>query len=316
MSAVIDAPPAPPPAAVAAPAAPLESADSAPPPLSSSPPATPETPAAPAEISAPTPWSAEILTPDGKFIEGWQDKLPDDFADDRALLGRFGDLKTLVKAFKDNMSTARAKTEGLVKVPGQDATPEDRAAYLKAIGVPDDPKGYDIKAPEKLPEGVAWDQGLSEKFAGVAHEIGLTPAQVAKLQEWQVGSVGEQVQSTRAAAAQALEQERAELNRAFGASLPKAIDHAQRLAKQEGLRPEIFDPQSPDFWGVDALAFASRVAGKLGEDKLIPGAAVKNLGGAALGRDIATNAQNPYYERFQKGDPEVQAMVRDLYAQG
>jgi len=305
MSAVLDAPPTPPPAA----AAPIPEAP---------PPAAPEEPTAPppAEIPLPTPWSAEILTPDGKFIEGWQDKLPDDFADDRALLGRFGDLKTLVKAFKDNMAGARAKTEGLVKVPGQDATPEDRAAYLKAIGVPDDPKGYDIKQPEKLPDGVSWDQGLSEKFAGVAHEIGLTPAQVAKLQEWQVGSIAEQVQTTREASAQALEQERAELNRTFGASLPKAIDHAQRLAKQEGLRPEIFDPNHADFWGVDALAFASRVAGKLGEDRLIPGAAVKNLGGAALGRDIATNAQNPYYERFQKGDPEIQAMVRDLYAQG
>lgn len=283
-------------------------------------PATPApAPAAPpagGETPMPRGWHESILTPEGKFAEAWQDKLPDDFAEDRALLGRFGDLKTLVKAFKDNMQTARAKTEGLVKVPGQDASDEERAAYYKAIGVPDDPKGYGIKAPEQLPDGVSWDDGLSEKFASAAHQAGLTPAQAAKLTEWQVGIVGEQVAASRAAAAQALEQEKQHLTQTFGQNLPKAVDLAQRVAKQEGLSPDIFDPQSPNFWGVDALAFASRVAAKLGEDKLIPGAAVKNLSGSALGRDIATNPENPLYAKYQAGDAAVAAQVRALYAQG
>ncbi len=282
----------------------------------------PETTAAPTTPATPTPeqvlkgWHEQVIGPDGKFVDAWQDKLPDDFAEDRALLGRFGDLKTLVKTLKDNMATARAKTDGLVKVPGQDATPEERAAYFKAIGVPDDPKGYGIKPPEKLPEGVTWDNGMSEKFASKAHEIGLTPAQVAALQEWQLSYVGEQSAAPRQALASQMEAEKQELNRAFGASLPKAVDHAQRLAKQEGLKPDIFDPNSPDFWGVEALAFASRVASKLGEDKLIPGAAVRNLSGSALGRDIVTNPQNPHYARYQAGDPEITAMVRELYKQG
>ncbi len=282
----------------------------------------PETPVAPppaapaAEMPLPKGWHESILSPDGAFAEGWQDKLPDDFADDRAMLGRFGDLKTLVKAFKDNMTAARAKTEGMLKVPAPDAPAEERAAFYKALGVPDDPKGYGIKPPEKLPDGVAWDASLSEKFAGVAHEIGLTPAQVAKLQEWQLSTVGEQVATSRQAAAQELEAEKAELQRTFGQALPQAVDVAQRLAKQEGLAPEIFDPQSPNFWGVEALAFASRVARKLGEDKLIPGAAVRNLSGSALGKDIATNPENPLYKRYHAGDPEVAAQVRQLYAQG
>lgn len=284
-------------------------------PAQTPPPAPPSTPPA-ADTPLPRGWHESILTPDGKFAEAWQDKLPDDFADDRAMLGRYTDLKSFVKAFKDNMTAARAKSEGLVKVPGQDATDEDRAAYYKAIGVPDDPKGYGIKAPEKLPDGVKWDDSLSEKFAGIAHQAGLTPSQVAKLTEWQVAQVAEQVGATRESAAQAMEAEKKELNRTFGADLPKAVDLAQRIAKQEGLSPDIADPQSPNFWGVEALALLSRVAAKLGEDRLIPGAAVRNLSGAALGKDIATNPENPLYAKYQAGDPAVAAQVRALYALG
>ncbi len=288
--------------------------------------ATPATPATPTTPTDPTPapdgmplprgWHESILTPEGKFADGWQDKLPDDFADDRALLGRFGDLKSLVKAFKDNMTTARAKTEGLVRVPGAESTDEERAAYFKAIGVPEKPEGYGIKPPEKLPDGVSWDDGLSGKFAAIAHQIGLTPAQVSKLQEWQIQQVGEQAGTTRQAAAQAMEAEKQELQRTFGAELPKAVSLAQRVAKQEGLSPEIFDPQNPNFWGVEALAFASRVAAKLGEDKLIPGAAVRNLSGAALAKDIVTNPENPLHAKYYAGDQAVAAQVRALYEQG
>ena len=113
-----------------------------------------------------------------------------------------------------------------------------------------------------------------------------------------------------------MEQEKQHLTQTFGQTLPKAVDMAQRVAKQEGLSPDIFDPQSPNFWGVEALAFASRVAAKLGEDKLIPGAAVRNLSGSALGRDIATNPDNPLYAKYQAGDAAVAAQVRALYAQG
>lgn len=286
-------------------------------PAQTPPPAPAATPPAPAgDTPLPKGWHESILTPDGKFAEKWQDQLPDDFADDRAMLGRYSDLKSFVKAFKDNMTAARAKSEGLVKIPGQDATDEDRAAYYKAIGVPDDPKGYGIKPPEKLPDGVKWDDSLSEKFAGIAHQAGLTPAQVAKLTEWQVAQVAEQVGATRESAAQAMEAEKKELNRTFGADLPKAVDLAQRIAKQEGLSPDIADPQSPNFWGVEALALLSRVAAKLGEDRLIPGAAVRNLSGAALGKDIATNPENPLYAKYQAGDPGVASQVRALYAQG
>lgn len=266
--------------------------------------------------AAVKPWHQEIWSEDGKFADGWQDKLPEDFADDRALLGRFGDLKSITKALKDNMAAARAKTEGFVKLPGADATPEEIAAYHRAVGVPERPQDYSLKAPEKLPDGVTWDEAMAGKFAGVAHAAGLTPAQVAKLQEFQVGYVGEQVAAAREAAAQAEAAEKQELQKAFGQGLSKAVDHAQRLAKQEGLNPEIFDPQSPNFWGVEALAFVSRVAGKLGEDRLIPGAAVRNLSGGALAKDIVTNPENPLHAKYHAGDAQVNAQVNALYAQG
>ena len=49
------------------------------------------------------------------------------------------------------MAAARAKTEGMIRVPGDDAKPEDVAAFRKALGVPDDPTGYGLVKPETLP---------------------------------------------------------------------------------------------------------------------------------------------------------------------
>lgn len=76
---------------------------------------------------------------------------------------------------------------GRVKVPGKDATDEERKAFAKAIGVPDDKEGYAFDVPKNLPADLPYDEGAATEFKGVAHEIGLTPGQAAKLHDWFVG---------------------------------------------------------------------------------------------------------------------------------
>lgn len=68
-----------------------------------------------------------------------------------------------------------AKTEGMVRVPGKDAKPEEVAAFRKAIGVPETVEGYaDVRAPEGAT--------LDDKTFGMAkerlHRAGYTTAQV------------------------------------------------------------------------------------------------------------------------------------------
>lgn len=206
----------------------------------------------------------------------------------------------LAKFITDNMTAARAKTDGMVRVPSSDATPEDLAAFHRALGVPEQPDGYEVKAPESMPDGVAWDAAMAGEFAGVAHKIGLTPAQVAALQEFQIGYVGRQAGALREATAAAIEAEKAELAKAFGTGLDKAVAAAQRMAKAEGLPAEIFDPRQGQFWGVDALRFASGMAAKLGESRPVAGSAANMVGDpAAAANDLNRQAA----EAMKAGDP-------------
>lgn len=273
---------------------------------------TPPPDATPPNPAPDGPWHSRIFTPEGAFAPKWQDALPDEFADDRAMLAQFGDFKTMTKALRDNMTAARAKTDGMVKVPGAEATDEERAAFFAALGRPEKPEGYGLTKPEKLPDGVEWDEGMSGKFAEVAHKIGLTPAQAAALRDFQLSYVGEQAAASRNATLAAMEAEKAELKKTFGDGIGKAVESAQRLAQTNGFNPEIFDPQSANFWGVEALAFASKMAGQLGEGKLLPGAAVTNMSPAMLAQDIMTNPENPDYKRYQAHDPATVARVTEL----
>lgn len=77
------------------------------------------------------------------------------------------DLDGLVKVARDNQRALRES--GRVKVPGEGAKPEEISAYHKAIGVPDDAKGYEIKGPE----GVELNQPLIDRLAGAAHAAGI-----------------------------------------------------------------------------------------------------------------------------------------------
>src|SRR5690242_8897032 len=91
-----------------------------------------------------TPWHEGIVAkePDGteKLADPatWLDRAP----------------KPLSEFVRAQMTAARAKTDGMVKVPSADAKPEEWEAFYRAAGRPEKPEDYGLKAPEKLPDGV------------------------------------------------------------------------------------------------------------------------------------------------------------------
>lgn len=82
------------------------------------------------------------------------------------MLAKNGQVSTL----STELETAKKGLEGTVRLPGEDATDEDRAAYLKAIGVPEDVSGYGIENAEKTLGG--------KEYLEAMLKAGLTPAQV------------------------------------------------------------------------------------------------------------------------------------------
>lgn len=72
-----------------------------------------------------------------------------------------------------------------VRLPGDDAKPEDIAAFHKALGVPETPDAYvkDLKLDDGLVLGEL-DKPIVEDFAKEAHKAGVTPQQFKNTIQW------------------------------------------------------------------------------------------------------------------------------------
>ena len=103
----------------------------------------------------------------------WMEQLDSSLKGNKEL-SQYQKLNDLGKAYID----LKGKTEGTVRVPGEKATPEETAAFRKAVGVPEKPEGYEVVRPEKMPEGMQYYEALEGSFKHAAHALGLTPAQM------------------------------------------------------------------------------------------------------------------------------------------
>lgn len=73
---------------------------------------------------------------------------------------------------------------GMVKLPGKDATPEEREAFLNKLGRPEKPDGYQFTVPKDLPEGLPYDGDRAKAFAAKAHALGIPQDAAAGLHDW------------------------------------------------------------------------------------------------------------------------------------
>mgnify|MGYP001467925545 CR=1 FL=1 len=121
---------------------------------------TPTTPATLTTVTTPT-------------VPTWTEQLSADLKGNKELT-KYEKISDLGKAFVE----LKGKTEGMVKIPGEKATPEELSAFRQAMGIPDKPEGYELKKPDKMPEGMQYDETLESKFKETANKLGLTQVQV------------------------------------------------------------------------------------------------------------------------------------------
>ena len=119
-------------------------------------------------------------------------------------------------------------------VPNEGSTEQEIAEYRQAIGVPESPTAYELPAPENMPEGMGWDDGLAGEWQNVFHEAGLSQEQAAKLSQAYsdiTNNQFEQANQTLSTQAESeMEQQRAELQKQWGdkydANLQNAVNTA------------------------------------------------------------------------------------------
>jgi hypothetical protein len=278
-------------------------------------PAAPATPATPAATPAAAPEGSLLAAPaaptgapsapaDPSEVAEKPEWLPENFW----LEGK-PDVERLWKSYASLQATFTKHNQGLlVQVPHEKSTPEEVAAYRKALGIPESADKYDIK-PEKLPEGATWDDATAKRVAEVAHKHNIPPSAVKEL----VALDLERAQQMNAAAAKMLADQKAaavnELRQVYKTELPAKLDLARRAAATAGI-----DPNDRGFESPAIVKFAIWAAEQISDDKLVEASATSMSSAQARAKDIMVNPQNPLYQRYQNGDPEIVDQVRRMLA--
>lgn len=206
-----------------------------------------------------------VLAEDGSFVGKWTDRLPDDLKQHEATLGRFPNFVEMARSYVH----ARSKLgEKVAPPPAENATPEQVKAWRALVGAPETAEGYGIKKPDKLPDGVEWNDDLAKGFAAMAHKHHLPPAAVQEIMGWWTEQSGNLAKAGREAAEAglqtALKKQEDELRQAWGQNMDEKFGIAMRAARTFGLQG------NPADWTPKDIVMALEMAGRsISEDKLL-----------------------------------------------
>jgi len=128
----------------------------------------------------------------------WMQSLPDDLKANEVLaqFPTIGDASKALVSYK----TSEGKT---IAIPGEDATPEQRAAFYTKMGRPETADKYTITKPEGLPEAVPYNPEIEGMFKNMAFEKGIPDSMAKEIYSWYWNGVKtgyEKQQQTEAAA--------------------------------------------------------------------------------------------------------------------
>lgn len=104
--------------------------------------------------------------------------LPEELKQEKSL-ANFKNLHDLAKGYMDTKAALSKKMDGMIKIPGEGSTPEEWAAYHKALGRPDKPEEYNVPHIDGVTMPVE-DVEL-QWFRETAHKYGMNQKQFAAI---------------------------------------------------------------------------------------------------------------------------------------
>lgn len=248
---------------------------------------------------------AITVNQDGTLPDNWFTALGEEYNG----LSKFKNVADLAKSYRHLESKS-------IHYPEEGATPEQVAAFRSLAGVPETAEGYELKAPDKLPDGVQWDDASAKRFSDVAHKYHVPKAAMQALMAEQVKIESERVQSAVAEQAGKIQKDLDALRNEWGTDTQARLGTVKtvfgKLAAQTGLDPKspegIALQNSPGF--VKMLYAMSKF---MTEDSLPAGVKSQTvMGGRERANDIINNPDNPYYKKYWDGDEGVQAMISQM----
>jgi hypothetical protein len=243
---------------------------------------------------------------DGSFVEGFHTR--PEFTEAKGI-ERFKTVPDLAKAYRG--LEVKLSQQGL-RVPGEGASDEEVAAYRKAIGVPDDVKGYDFK-PKEIPEGVTYDEKRAGEMAALFHKHGVPLKVAQELVEQQFQYEVANATKARTAYDNLIAEGMGKLKSEWGSAYGDNLAGIKRLVIAMGADPE----DSTLFNDPNVLRFVHGVTGMLSEDAIASMKGVVAKGGTYLtpseeARAIMRDKNHPEYQDYRSGKKETVAKVRRL----
>ncbi len=269
-----------------------------------------------AQLAEPGGW--RTFLPDNTYIEHEGKPIP---LREHPILKETKDLPTLAQ----RLIESQKEISGRVRLPGKDAKPEERAAFdkrlieagLKAAPL-EKPEDYGIARPEKLPEGLGWNDEWAGEFAKTLHKHVASKELAADLL-----ALHEKVMlGTQEGLKGSMDEGFSALKREFGDKYEQRMAQAERVSKAIFKTPEevaFFEAlglgNHPAF-----LSIMMRIAPLIEQDSSYMrdinrgDGSMDREGTLAELRRIMTDKTHPMYEGFQRRDPAVQRHIDEMYA--
>lgn len=235
--------------------------------------------------------------------------IPEDLRDEK-IWENIPDTPTLLK----NYAHAQKFQGSAVRVPGEDATPEEWGEFYDKLGRPEDANGYNPTLPEL--EG-GWNEDLVSNFKKTAHDMGLTPKQVQGILNFYGPAVGDILRGDqRQKQVERMEAETS-LREKYGAAYPQKLAVA-KAAIEKYAGSELTEKLDKTGFGNDPhlIEMMVEVGELLQEDGLITGHVEGITSPEAAKEELANirgDVEGAYWDVNHPDHDEMVKKVQRLY---
>lgn len=197
-------------------------------------------------------------------MPGWAERLPETHKAYAATAAKFASPLDLVASYGE----LEKKLGQKLTPPNEQSRPEDWERWRSMTGAPRTPQEYALQRPERLPEGVDWNEADAGRLAEIAHRHALSQSAVRDI----LGLALERSEQNAARAhgqmAQYVDGQKEILAQKWGAQFTPNLMEAQRAAKMLGA--DLGDPEIGNNAKVIELAY--NAARLMREDRVLGGA--------------------------------------------
>lgn len=233
----------------------------------------------------------------GNFKTGWDASLPDDLKPSASALAKYPNPLELMRGHANASKLIGQKST--LKAPAPDAPAEEVQKFNEQIrgvlGIPATPEEYKLAKPEKIPDGLKWDEAEVGEFSKLAHSLNIPPAAAQKLVEFDMQRMSKYGEQGKVKLDEFVKSQEAELRKDWGTEFDVNLGKAAKAAQLAG-----FDLNDSELGNNAKFVKAMLTVSNL----IKPDALVGNdksgvsMDGKSQAEDIRRNTSNPWHAAY------------------